>query len=467
MSEWAGIFPEWSTVSDMAAIDLTGTPDICRLGAAEMARLIRAGRLSARETLQAHLLQIERVNPRLNAVVTLDPGGAMEAAAQADERQARGCALGPLHGLPIAHKDLQLTKGIRTTFGSRIFRDFVPDADSPLVERIKTAGAITIGKTNTPEFGAGSQTFNEIFGPTLNPWDLTKTCGGSSGGGAVALACFMLPIADGTDVGASLRNPAAFCNVVGFRPSEGRVPSFGAIPFGVEGPMARSVEDVAFFYAALSQTSEPLERGFKGARIAWWKDLGRIPVERQIREITNAQRSAFESMGCIIEEAEPDFTGADETFRTLRFHGTARRLGQYAKQHPDLVKDTLHWEIEQGLRLAAQETASANKQHTELQHRMRRFMEQYEFFVLPASQVTPFDVRQPWPVEIDGTKMETYIDWFRSCYYISVMGTPAISVPCGFTREGLPVGLQIVARHKDDWGLLQIAQAYSAAALKT
>ena len=247
-------------------------PELCRLSAVQMAKLIRTGELSARETVEAHLAHIERANPTVNAIVTLAAEQARQAALQADESQAHGQLLGPLHGLPTAHKDLQLTKGIRTTFGSRIFRDFIPDEDSPLVERIKSAGAITLGKTNTPEFGAGSQTYNEVFGATLNPWDLTKTCGGSSGGAAVSVACGMLPIADGTDLGASLRNPASFCGVVGFRPSAGA----GSAPFNVEGPLARSVTDVALFLSAITGSPQPLERSFKGVRIAWWKDLGGV-----------------------------------------------------------------------------------------------------------------------------------------------------------------------------------------------
>jgi amidase len=431
-----------------------------------MARLIREGKLSARETMDAHLAHIERVNPQVNAIVTLIAEEARRAVHVADESQAQGQPLGPLHGLPTAHKDLQPTKGIRTTFGSRIFKDFVPDEDSPLVARIKSTGAIALGKTNTPEFGAGSQTYNEVFGATLNPWDLTKTCGGSSGGGAVALACHMLPIADGTDLGASLRNPASFCGVVGFRPSSGCVPAMGSVPFNVEGPMARTVEDLAFYLSAIAEPeararfSQPLERSFKGVRVAWWKDLGGVPVDAEVREITNAQRRVFESMGCIVEEAEPDFTGVDQTFRTLRFHSTGLRLGEHVKRQQGLVKDTILWEIEQSKRITERDVAEAELKYAGLQARMRQFMTRYEFFVLPVSQVAPFSVTQPWPVEIDGTRMDTYIDWIKSCYYISVMGTPAVSVPCGFTRAGLPIGLQITGRTHDDWGVLQIALAF-------
>src|SRR6185436_19130404 len=311
--------------------------DICHLSAVEMARLVRARELSAREVLSAHLAQIERVNPTVNAIVTLVADQAMEQARLADEAMARGREVGPLHGLPIAHKDLQPTKGIRTTFGSPIFRDFIPAEDSLLVERVRQAGAILVGKTNTPEFGAGSQTFNPVFGPTLNPYDRTKTCGGSSGGAAVALACGMLPIADGSDMGGSLRNPASFCHVVGLRPSPGRVPTWPAATawssLSVDGPMARSVADAALLLSAMAGPddrspialrdpgapfSAPLGRDFNGVRLAWWTDLGGLPVDSRVRHAVNAQRRVFEALGCRVEDAEPDFTDFDEVFKTLR-----------------------------------------------------------------------------------------------------------------------------------------------------
>ena len=447
-----------------------------------MARRIRARDLSAREALTAHLQQIERVNPSVNAIVTLIAERAFEQAGQADEHLARGAVAGPLHGLPIAHKDLQPTRGVRTTFGSPIYKDFIPAADSLLVERVREAGAILLGKTNTPEFGAGSQTFNEVFGTTLNPYDVSKTCGGSSGGAAVALACRMLPIADGSDLGASLRNPANFCNVVGFRPSPGRVPTWPAAlgwwNLSVAGPMARTVADVAFFLSALAgpdprapisieepgrRFAAPLGRGFKGARVAWWKDLGGLPFEPCVREIVNAQRGVFESLGCVVEEAEPDFSGAGETFKTLRFWGSHLASLALPAESLPLVKDTIRWEIECGKKLTGADAGGAEMQRTELYHRVRRFMESYEFFVLPVNQVPPFDVTQHYPLEIAGVKMPTYIDWMKSCYYISLVGNPAISVPCGFTSEGLPVGIQIVGRHHDDWGVLQMAHAFEQA----
>jgi len=456
--------------------------DICRLSAVEMARLLRARELSAREVLSAHLAHIERVNRTVNAIVTLVPDQAMEKARLADEAIAQGREVGPLHGLPIAHKDLQPTKGIRTTFGSPIFKDFVPADDSLLVERIREAGAILVGKTNTPEFGAGSQTFNPVFGSTLNPFDRTRTCGGSSGGAAVALACGMLPIADGSDMGGSLRNPASFCHVVGLRPSPGRVPTWPAATgwstLSVDGPMARSVADVALMLSAIAgpdprspialadagrSFAAPLERDFTGVRIAWWKDLGGVPVDGRVKQLVNAQRGAFESLGCRVDEAEPDFSDFDQVFKTVRGLAFVTGVADRVAAHRELVKDTILWEIDRGERLTAADIGRAEIKRTELYHRMRQFMERYDFFVLPVAQVPPFDVTQPYVTEIEGVAMETYIDWMKSCYFISIVGNPAISVPCGFTPEGLPVGLQIVARHQDDWGLLQIAHAFEQA----
>jgi len=456
--------------------------DICRLDAIEMARQLRAGSLSAREVLAAHLAQIERFNPTMNAIVTLVAERAAASARAADERFARREAVGPLHGLPIAHKDLQPTQGIRTTFGSPAFRDHVPDHDSLLVERVRAAGAIMVGKTNTPEFGAGSQTFNPVFGATVNPHDSTKTCGGSSGGAAVALACGMLPIADGTDMGGSLRNPANFCGVVGMRTSAGRVPIWPApmawSTLSVEGPMGRTVADAALLLSAIAgpdprspisltepgtSFAAPLERSLRGVRVAWWTALGGIPVDRRVRGIVDAQRSVFESLGCLVEDAEPDLSDADEVFMTRRALVFVGTLGQAVHAHGDLIKDTVRWEVERGERLTAQEIAAAELKATSLFHRMRAFMARYDFFVLPVAQVLPFDVTQPYVMEIDGVPMRNYIDWMRTCYYISATGHPAISVPAGFTPDGLPVGIQIVGRYRDDWGLLQMAHAFEQA----
>ncbi len=427
-----------------------------------MAHQIQTGNLSARDAMEAHLARIEAVNPKVNAIVTLVADRARAKAREADERQIRGEALGPLHGLPIAHKDLQDTKGVRTTYGSLLFKEYVPAQDSPLVDQIRRAGAIMLGKTNTPEFGAGSQTYNVVFGSTRNPWDLSKTCGGSSGGAAVALACGMVPIADGSDLGGSLRNPASFCNVVGFRASVERGPHVESPWFSlaVEGPMARTVDDTAFFLSALNGTPEPpLDRDCRALRIAWYRDLGGLPFDHRVRAAVDAKRIAFEALGCIVEQAEPDFTGADEVFKTMRALLYQLNLGALTTDQRKLVKAPVIEEIERGERLRGADVARAESLRLALLERARAFFEKYDYFVLPVSQVPPFPVEQQWITEIEGVRMESYLDWMRSCYYISVLGYPSLAVPAGFTPEGLPVGLQIVGKYRDDWGVLQLGRA--------
>jgi len=459
------------------------TSEICFMTATEMVQRIRSRELSCREVMEAHLDQIERVNPIVNAIVTQIPSEqALTLADAADEALVQGKEVGPLHGLPIAHKDLVPTKGLRTTFGSPIFKDFVPEDDGLIVERLKKAGAITIGKTNTPEFGAGSQTFNPVFGETLNPYDTTKTCGGSSGGAAVSLACGMLPLADGSDMGGSLRNPANFCNITGFRTSPGRVPVWPSpapwLPIAVQGPMARTVQDAALMLSAIagpdprgpiaiadpgSIFTRSLDRNFKGVKIAWSKDLGELPVDPRVTQTLEDQRHVFDSLGCIVEEGQPDFSSADEIFKVWRAWRFELQFAEFLESQRELMKDTVIWNIEEGQNLTGPQIGRAEVKHTELFHRVREFMETYEYLICPVNQVPPFDIKQPYIEEIDGVQMETYIDWMKSCYYITVTGHPAISVPCGFTPEGLPVGMQIVGRHNADFGVLQLAHAFEKA----
>ena len=430
--------------------------------AVELAALLRTKQASAREVMKHHLPEIERENPRVNAIVTLDAEGALRAAAAADEKQARGEPLGLLHGLPVAIKDLVDTAGMRTTYGSPIFRDHVPETDAIHVARIRAAGGIVIGKTNTPEFGAGSQTFNTVFGATRNPHDLTKTCGGSSGGSAVALACGMVPLADGTDHGGSLRNPAAFCGVVGLRTSPGRVPEAiqGTTNLSVNGPMARNVDDLALLLSVLAAEdfSSGLDRDFHGVRVAWFKDMGGIPFERPVLEAVNAQRRVFEELGCVTEEAEPDWTDVWESYDTLRAWGFAARHAGNVRLHGALVKDTIRWEVERGLRLKQSDYERANAMRAGAIERMRPFMERYEYFIAPTVQVLPFDVNQPYPTEVAGVKMKSYVEWQMSCMLISCLETPSISVPCGRM-----VGLQIVGRHRAEHSVLQLARAWGRA----
>ncbi len=454
--------------------------ELCFRDAIGLARMIRSREVSATEVMAAFLAQIARVNPKVNAICTfIGEEAALRAAREADEWLAKGHPTGPLHGLPVAVKDLALTAGIRTTFGSRIYNDFIPDQDALFVERLKAAGAIVIGKTNTPEFGAGSQTFNELFGATLNPYDLTRTCGGSSGGAAVALACGMVPLADGSDLGGSLRNPASFCNVVGFRPSPGRVPTWPRLlawnTLPVEGPMARTVQDAAFLLSIMAgpdprspisikepgwHFSRPLQRDFRGTRIAWSQNLGRYPVEPVVTEVCDKARQTFVELGCHVEDGEPDFSDADEVFQILRAWMFAHDREEDFKRHRDLMKETVVWNIEQGLRLSGLDVSRAEARRSSLFHRVREFMDRYEYFVLPVSQVAPFPVEVEWVKEVNGVRMRTYIDWMATCYAISLTGSPAISVPCGFTPEGLPVGLQIVGRHQQDFEVLQLAYAF-------
>ena len=461
-----------------------GSPEeICFLRAVDILELLRKKKVSAREVLQAHLKQIQRVNSKVNAIVTLVPEEKLMAqAAAADESLAKGKWLGLLHGLPVAVKDLHETKGIRTTFGSPIHKDYVPDVDCRVVQLEKNAGAIIVGKTNVPEFGLGSQTFNPVFGPTRNPYDLTKTCGGSTGGGSVAVACGMAPLADGSDMGGSLRNPPNFCNVVGIRPSPGRVSNvptqLGWFTLSVPGPVARNVTDCAFFLSVLagfdihspismdqtgSQFAQPLGgRSFKGVRVAMFKDLG-LPWEPEVKNAVQAQRKIFESLGCIVEDAEPDFRDANECFLAWRHWSSELAYGDLLATHGDLMNEYVHWHVEEGRKLTGAYLSRVEAKRTALYQRLCEFKGEYDFFVLPVNQVLPFDVNVHYPTEISGLKMENYIAWMKSAYYISVAGNPAISVPCAFSASGLPIGIQIVGRHHDDWGVLQLAFAFEQA----
>jgi amidase len=455
---------------------------LCFLTATELARRLRSREVSATEILRAHIEQIARTNPQVNAIITTTFDAAEADARRVDAQLARGEDPGPLAGLPVAHKDLAITKGVRTTFGSPIFKDFIPDRDALIVERLKAAGAVTVGKTNTPEFGAGSQTFNPIFGATRNPWDLTRTSGGSSGGAAAALACGMVPIADGTDLGGSLRNPASFCNVVGFRSTPGRVPMWPSLnawfPLGIAGPMARTVEDAALMLSAMAgpdprspisvhqpgaMFAAPLGRDFRGVRVAWSPDLGGLPVERPVRDALLGALPALTDLGCVVEEVTPDLTGADEIFEVLRAWHFEMSHGDLVRGKPDQVKQTVIWNTEAGMKLTGADVGRAERLRTELFHRLRDFFTRFDFLVCPVVQVQPFDVKSEYPMEVDGRAMGSYLEWMRSCSRISATSLPALSVPAGFTADGLPVGLQIVGPYLGDFGVLQLGHAFERA----
>jgi amidase len=452
--------------------------ELWRETASALAERIRRRELAAAEVMRAHLARIDAANPEINAIVTLDREGALAAAEAADRRLARGEATGPLHGLPIAVKDLEDTAGMRTTYGSPIYRDHVPQADTLLVERLRRAGAIVIGKTNTSEFGAGSQTFNAVFGATRNPFDRSRTAGGSSGGAAAAVAAGMVPLADGSDLGGSIRNPAAFCGLVGLRPSPGRIPDVPSTspwsPLSVRGPIARTVEDAALLLRALCgpDPRAPLSLDDQPAafadvspadpaemRIAWSDDLGGLPVEPEVTAALRRRRSELEALGCTIEDAEPDLRDADEAFETLRAVGYAQGFGALLRTNRDELKDTVVWNIEAGLALTGEQVGRALTRQAEAFARMRVLLERYDALALPVAQVVPFDVEVPWPREVAGVPMGSYVEWMRICTRITLTAHPVVSLPAGFTDGGVPIGLQLVGRHRGEAALLRLAAA--------
>ena len=462
-------------------------PELVRMGAAELSRTIKARRASCREVMTAFLDHIERVNPKVNAIVSLQERGVLlEQASERDAQLARGEDLGWMHGMPHAVKDLAATAGIRTTSGSELM-DGVPAEDDLVVRRMRRCGAIFIGKTNTPEFGLGSQTYNAVFGTTRNAYDPTRTAGGSSGGAAVSLALRMQPVADGSDMMGSLRNPAAFNNVFGFRPSYGRVPYTGGELFveqlSVDGPMGRSVSDVALLLSVMagphagfpasieqdpSRFAEPLARDVSGARLAWLGDLdGHLALEPGVRELWESAFPAFRDIGCSVEPARLDYPPEKlwESWLTLRHWLNASYLAPlYADPaRRSRIKPEARWEVEGGLGLTAREIYAASEARSDAYRALQRLFERYDFLLLPSAQVFPFDAETHWPKSIDGRRMDTYHRWMEVVVPASLAGCPAMSVPVGFHREHLPMGLQIIGRNHADLPVLQLAHAYDEA----
>ena len=462
--------------------------DIVMMSAVELSNAIRSKRVSCAEVMTAYLDHIERVNPRVNAIVSLqDRGDLMAQARERDAQLARGQVMGWMHGFPQAPKDLFQTRGIPTTQGSPIFKDFIPTTDAIVVEREKRAGSIIIGKTNTPEFGLGSHTFNKVFGTTLNPYDQTKTAGGSTGGGAVALALRMLPVCDGTDHGGSLRNPGAYNNVLGLRPSFGRVPAETADAFtagmSANGPMARNASDLAMLLSVqagydprvplsnrqdAAQFTQPLQRDFRGTRIAWLGDLGGyLPFEPGVLDLCRAALKTFESLGCVVEEARPDYPN-DRVWQAFTKVRASQSGPPLAELYMDpakraLMKPEAHFEVEQWLKLTTAELREASVVRTQWYQAVRRFMETYEFMLIPSAQLFPFDATLDWPHEIAGKKMQNYYDWMDALAQITLSASPSLNVPVGFNERGLPMGIQIVGRHQADFSCLQLAYAYEQA----
>ena len=449
-----------------------------------LADAVRRKEISARELMDLHLARIAERNPELNAIVSLDEERARAGAAEADAATARGDDLGALHGLPFAFKDTHEVAGWRTTYGSPLLAENVSDSDDLIVARIRAAGGVPIGKTNVPEFAAGSHTFNTVFGTTLNPVDPTRSAGGSSGGAACALRAGMVPLADGSDMGGSLRNPASFCGVVGLRPSLGRVPSWPTDNLwettATSGPLARDVGDLALLLSVIagpdprvptalaepgSTFAAPVAADLNGLRVALSPDLGGLfDVDTEVARVVEEAGARFAAGGAHVEPAYPDLVEAEDTFRTLRAWLFQSTFGELLAAHPDGFKQSLADNIRAGESLTGADVARAYGQRTALAERMRRFFESYDVLVLPTSQVPPFPADQEFPTEINGRPMTTYLDWMRSAYVITVTGCPAISVPAGTTSDGLPVGVQIVAPFGADRRLLEVAGAFEASA---
>lgn len=457
--------------------------ELCALSAQEMVDRLKRREVSAVELLDAHLAQIERFNPSVNAVITLEQDRARADAVAADQKTISGRPLGLLHGLPMAHKDTHRTKGIRTTFGSPLYVDNVPEADDLIIERLHDAGVITIGKTNTPEFAVGSHTFNRVFGSTNNPYDLTCSAGGSSGGGAVGLALGMHPLADGSDMGGSLRNPASFCNVVGLRPSFGRVPNFPSNVsnerLSVPGAMARSVGDIGLIMQAIAGPdardqrsldepgdifAAPLRDDIVKKRVAWAPDLGGlIAVDPEVGFALSHCPKIFSDLGWELTDDLPDLSGADETFRVLRAVQFAESYGTIVDQSPEMVKETIHWNVAVGRSLSPEQVERAVDHQQLIIEKMRRFFAGVDLLALPVAQVAPFPIELEYPKVIDGHEVADYLGWMASCYLISVTELPAIALPAGFTSRGLPVGLQLVGPPHGDVALLQAAYHFEQA----
>jgi amidase len=462
--------------------------EIVMMDAAALSGAIRARRISCREVMTAYLDHIEAINPAVNAIVSLRPRGDLLAAAtRRDAELDRGEYAGPLHGFPHAIKDLEPTAGIRTTMGSPILKDFVPRTDSIIVERIKRAGAIIIGKTNVPEFGLGSHSYNSVFGTTRNAYDQSKTAGGSSGGAAAALATRMLPVADGSDHAGSLRNPAAFNNVFGFRTAFGRVPSDAREVFtpslSVHGPMARTVPDLAMLLSVIAgydarvplsirenpaRFAEPLARDFAGARIAWGGDFGGyLPFEPGVLELCRSALGGFAALGCIVEEAVPDYPieRVWESWLVLRAWQVGGLLKTYYSDRAlrALMKPELQWEIERGFKITGYDIANASAVRSAWYQATRAMFEKYDFFILPSAQVFPFDAAIRWPTTVGGKAMDTYHRWMEVMIPVTMSGCPALNVPAGFNAAGLAMGIQIVAPNHAEFACLQLAHAYDQA----
>lgn len=452
--------------------------EIQQLSAVALTGKIRNREISAREAMASHIQAIEDFNGPINAVVTTDFERATQRAAEADAQLARGEDIGLLHGLPMTHKDTFNTAGLRSTQGSLSLKDFVPEQDDLQIARLAAAGAIRTGKTNVPEFGAGSHTFNDVFGTTTNPYATDRSAGGSSGGVAAVVASRIQPLGDGSDMGGSLRIPASFCNVIGFRPSYGVIPLEPASNayswLARSGPIARTVDDISLFMSATagdSQLATPNKLSgsdfhtpvpsLKGVRIGYSFDFGiGVPMEPEIIEVLRESLSVFEAAGAILEEATIDFSDADEVFSNTRAFDFATGLGDLVRNYEELIKPEVLWNVRKGWELDGQAMISTMAARTRLERAVQQYFSRYDIFLSPAAQVRPFDATMRWPKDIAGTAAENYLDWMRSACLLSATGLPVIAMPGGFTDSGLPVGWQLAANHYKDAQLLNWAAGY-------
>ncbi|WP_326829842.1 amidase family protein [Streptosporangium sp. NBC_01810] len=456
--------------------------ELTDLSAVDLQALLRYGEVSATEVLDAHLARIAERNPVINAVCSVSEDRARAEARRADDRMARGEYLGPLHGLPILHKDLIETAGVRTTFGSAAYRDHVPDQDALIVRRAADAGAVMLGKTNTPQFGTGGHTWNALFGTTVNPYDTTRSAGGSSGGSAAALAAGMAPLATGTDMAGSLRIPAAFCNVVGMRPSPGRVPwvpsRMGWFPYVVPGPMARTVNDLALLLsvtagpdarAAISieergdRFTPPLNAAVSKLKVAWAPGIAGLPVDADVRPVLEQLGGTLCGLGAEVVEAEPDLTGAEEAFLTWRSWYYATSYGTLLRERPEVLDEFTAANTRAGLAVSGEDLGRAEVLRTALHLRMADFFAEYDILVMPCVPVAPFGADSRHPETLGDAPVVSYLDWMRHLYYITATGLPVVSLPAGFTERGLPVGVQIVAGPRRDLDALRFARALETA----
>ena len=458
------------------------TAELWYLSATELAVAIRTKKISPVEVVDAVLARIERLNPILNAYCTVTPDAARSAAKDAEAAVMRGESLGPLHGVPVSIKDTLMTKGVRTTWGSKAFEHFIPDEDAPVVERLKDAGAIILGKTNTPEFGHKGVTDNSIFGASRNPWDLEHTPGGSSGGGAAAVAVGLGPLAVGTDGGGSIRIPCSCCGIFGLKPTLGRVaaaPTYGGLETLTHvGPITRTVRDAALMLNAIAGpdsrdlSSLPadetdylsgIDGGIKGLRVAWSPDLGYAAVDPQVRRLTEAGARRFEDTGCRVEEADPGFADPREPFEMLFCTSMAARLADKLPQWRDRFERSLVLQIDQGMRLTAVDFVTAANHRRMLSDTLRRFFARYDLLLTPTLAAPPLPVGVDAYEEIEGARVGP-VGWFPFTYPFNMTGDPAATVPCGWTPAGLPVGLQIVGPRLADALVLRAAAAFEAVA---